>query len=146
MATANTLRRLVPADYSALMDLWSASGLPCKPSGRDSRVEVERQLGLEHVAFFGLFQGERMIGSALATHDERKGWVNRVAVHPEHRRQGHGRRLIQASEDWLASCGLEIFACLVEGWNEISRQTVLASGYEPFEGVCYFTKRLRPDV
>ena len=146
VAEPTILRRLEATDHAELLALWSVAGLACKPSGRDSRAEFERQLGLEQLAFFGLFENGRMIGSALGTHDGRKGWVNRVAVHPSHRRCGHGHRLIQACEQWLAASGIEIFACLIEGWNEASRQTVLAAGYQPFEGIGYFTKRLRPDV
>jgi N-acetylglutamate synthase len=146
MGELATLRRLGAADHAALLELWSASGLPCKPHGRDSRAEYERQLELPQVAFFGLFEDGSLIGSALGSHDGRKGWVNRVAVLPERRRRGHGQRLIQACEQWLASCGIEIFACLVEGWNDVSRQTITAAGYQLFEGVSYFTKRLRPDI
>lgn len=141
-----TLRRLAADDHAALLELWGRAGLPCKPEGRDSRADFVRQLAVPQIAFFGLFDGERLVGSALATHDGRKGWVNRIAVDPELRRRGLGRRLIAQSEQWLAEQGIEIFACLIEGWNETSRQLVRAAGYEPFEGVGYFTKRLRPDV
>jgi len=49
------------------------------------------------LAFFGLFQGEELVGSVLASHDERKGWLNRLAVAPNHRRRGPARRLIAAA-------------------------------------------------
>jgi GNAT superfamily N-acetyltransferase len=141
-----SLRRLAADDHAALLELWLLAGLPCKPEGRDSPADFVRQLGVPQIAFLGLFEGERMVGSALATHDGRKGWVNRVAVHPDFRRLGLGRRLIAASEQWLGEQGIGIFACLIEGWNETSRELVRAAGYQPFEGVGYFTKRLRPDV
>src|SRR5512133_1139802 len=112
------LRRLVADDHAALLELWGLAGLPCKPEGRDSRADFVRQLGVPQIAFLGLFEGDRMVGSALATHDGRKGWVNRVAVRPDFRRLGLGRRLIAASEQWLGAQGIEIFACLIEGWNE----------------------------
>lgn len=140
------LRQLTVNDHTALLALWNDAGLPCKPQGRDSVAEFERQLLLPQIAFFGLFEGDRMVGSALATHDGRKGWVNRVAVHPDHRRRGLATRLIHACEQWLASCGIGVFACLVEGWNEDSRATVAAAGYERFEGVSYFTKRISQDA
>jgi GNAT superfamily N-acetyltransferase len=139
------LRRLTVGDHAALVALWIDAGLPCKPQGRDSAEEFERQLLLSQIAFFGLFDGHRMVGSALGTNDGRKGWVNRVAVHPDYRRRGLAKRLIHACEEWLASCGIGVFACLVEGWNEASRATVVAAGYELFEGVSYFTKRISQD-
>lgn len=141
-----TIRPLAADDHDALLALWEASGLPNKPSGRDSRAAFEVQLALPQLRFIGLFEGDKLIGSALATHDGRKGWVNRVAVHPDHRQQGIASRLVDVCEAWLESCGIEIFACLIEGWNDSSRALVRAKGYELFEGVAYFTKRRRPDI
>lgn len=146
MADDLVLRRLKPDDYLALLELWTAAGLPYKPHGRDSRAAFERQLALPQIAFLGLFDGDRMIGTSLVTHDGRKGWINRVAVHPDYRRRGLAVRLIRASEEWLASCGIGIFACLIEGYNDPSRATFQAAGYELFEGVAYFTRRVDPEV
>ena len=141
-----SLRRLGPADYEALCALWRAAGLPTKPEGRDSRAEYERQLSLPNVVFFGLFKGERLVAAVLATHDGRKGWVNRVAVRPDLRRQHLGLELIHACEAWFVECGLGIFACLIEAGNDVSRAVFAAAGFETYEGVTYHTKRLYPGV
>ncbi|MCX7021562.1 MAG: GNAT family N-acetyltransferase [bacterium] len=141
-----TERRLETADYYRLVSLWTAAGLEHKPRGRDSRSAFERQLTQGMVAFFGLFRDGELLGSVLASHDGRKGWINRLAVAPAERRKGLARRLIGAAEEWLASRGLEIYACLVEGRNEGSRDAFAACGYEPYPGVIYLTKRVRPEV
>jgi len=141
-----TLRRLEAADYDRLVSLWTAAGLEHKPRGRDSRRAYERQLGLGVVACFGLVLDGELLGSVLASHDGRKGWINRLAVAPAHRRKGFARRLIGAAEEWLASQGVGIYACLVEGWNRGSRDSFVACGYEPYPGVVYLTKRERPEV
>ncbi len=146
MSDALNLRRLNAGDYGALVELWTAAGLPYKPHGRDSRSAFEHQLTLPQIAFFGLFDHDRIIGTSLVTHDGRKGWINRVAVHPDYRRRGLAIRLIRESEQWLVSCGIGIFACLIEGYNDTSRATFKAAGYELFEGVTYFTRRVDPDV
>ncbi|HUT97844.1 MAG TPA: GNAT family N-acetyltransferase [bacterium] len=140
------LERLEAADHDRLVSLWTAAGLEHKPRGRDSRPAFERQLGLGMVAYFGLFRDGELLGSVLASHDGRKGWINRLAVAPAHRRKGLARRLIVAAEEWLASQGLEIYACLVEGWNRGSRDAFAACGYEPYPGVVYLTKRRHPEV
>lgn len=141
-----TIRPLTAYDHEALIALWNAAGLPCKPEGRDARCAFVQQLAMPQVRYMGAFEQGRLIGSALATHDGRKGWINRVSVHPDHRRRGLGSELVRACESWLETCGIGIFACLIEGWNETSRQLVRANGYELFEGVSYFTKRTRPDI
>ena len=146
MTEAPTIRRLTVDDHAALIALWDSAGLPSKPEGRDAKDAFERQLDMPQLCFFGAFVDDVMIGSALATHDGRKGWINRIAVHPDHRRAGLGSRLLRACETWLESCGIGIFACLIEGWNDTSRALVRSNGYAHFEGVAYFTKRSRPDI
>jgi len=146
MSQSITIRPLTADDHSELLSLWYAAGLPCKPGGRDSEAAFVTQLALPQIHYLGAFDGETMVGSALATHDGRKGWINRVAVHPTHQRKGLGSELIRACEAWLAECGIGIFACLIEGWNDSSRALVRAIGYEEFEGVSYFTKRTRSDI
>jgi len=141
-----TLRRLEAADYDRLVSLWTAAGLEHKPLGRDSRPAFERQLELDMLAWLGLFRDGELLGSILASHDGRKGWINRLAVAPSHRRKGLARRLILAAEEWLAAQGLEIYACLVEGWNEGSRDTFIACGYTIYPGVVNLTKRKSPEV
>jgi GNAT superfamily N-acetyltransferase len=138
--------RLGADDHDRLLSLWTAAGLEHKPRGRDSRDAFERQLAGGVVACFGIVEDGELLGSVMASHDGRKGWINRLAVAPPHRRKGLARRLIGAAEEWLAAQGMEIFACLVEGWNQGSRDAFAACGYEPYPGVVYLTKRERPEV
>jgi hypothetical protein len=46
----------------------------------------------------------------------------------------------------FAALGIGIFACLVEDWNVDSKTFFEKSGYKPFSGITYFTKRGREDV
>jgi N-acetylglutamate synthase len=138
------LRRLGMADYDALVELWAEAGLPVKPHGRDALGAISHQLTLPNIAFLGLFDGGVLAGAAVATHDGRKGWVNHLAVRTSHRRQGLGRRLVHACEQWLEAQGIRIFASLVEAGSDASRALFDAMGYVLFEGVTYHTKRLEP--
>ncbi|MDD5306062.1 MAG: GNAT family N-acetyltransferase [Deltaproteobacteria bacterium] len=137
-------RRLGMENYDALVALWAEAGLPVKLRGRDAREAIERQLKLPHIAFLGLFDGDLLVGAAIATHDGRKGWVNHLAVRASHRRRGLGRTLVRACEQWLDAEGIRIFACLVEAGSDASRALFGTLGYALFEGVTYHTKRLDP--
>ncbi len=144
---------LSDVDYPALIALWRRAGLEHKPRGRDSAAEYRRQVALPMVRFIGAWTPveERygvgvLAGSILATHDGRKGWLNRLAVDPRHRRRGLAGRLISAAEAWLRDQGLEIHACLIEGWNTTSLRVLQHYGYLDFEGVHYLTKRRDDDV
>ncbi len=140
------IRRLVIDDYDSLIELWRETGLPLKVQGRDARSEMNRQFKTSNVAAFGLFDGDLLVGSVLATHDERKGWINRLAVKPARRDRGNARRLLGAAEDWLTSCGIGIFACIIEGGNDSSKKLFEAADYLLFEEASYYTKRSHPDI
>lgn len=135
-------------DYDRVMELWAEGGLPLKPQGRDSRENIGRQIGLPMVLFLVAEEeeGGRVVGTVLATHDGRKGWVNRVAVDPGLRRKGLGARLVREAELWLESQGMDILACLIEDDNAVSMAVFEKLGYKKHTEILYFAKRKFPGV
>lgn len=140
------IRRFTPADYRRVMELWAECGLPAKPEGRDAPEEIERQTVLPNVAFFIAESRGRVVGTVVASHDERKGWINRLAVDAGIRRAGLGRRLVAEAETWFESCGLGIFTCLIEEGNEVSMAVFRKLGYVRHEDILYFSKRKHPGI
>jgi len=137
------IRRLTIADYDRLIDLWQQAGLhSLRPQGRDSREAVEGQLATGIQTILGLEQSGRLIGAVVTTHDSRKGWINRLAIAPEHRRQGHGVALIRAAETRLREQGIPVIAALIESDNDPSYELFKKTGYVEFDaGIHYMTKR-----
>jgi ribosomal protein S18 acetylase RimI-like enzyme len=41
----------------------------------------------------------------MAGYEGHRGWINYAAVHPDHRRQGHGRAMMHAAEEALTRAG-----------------------------------------
>lgn len=152
MTDTITVRILTADDYDAVRALWEAAGLHIRPVGRDSREEFAAQLASGCQVAIGLEAGPedgagQLVGVALATTDSRRGWINRLAVHPDYRRRGLGLRLIRECERVLRDeRGLHVLAAHVEAWNEASIALFEKAGYSRFEGVIYFTKRDREDV
>lgn len=149
VANADTnigIRPFAMADYNRVMELWTAGGLPLKPLGRDSRENVARQVGLPNVLFLVAEEGEEgpVVGTVIATHDGRKGWINRLAVDERLRRRGLGARLVREAEAWLAGLGLDILACLIEADNEVSAAVFEKLGYKKHPEIVYFAKRGHP--
>jgi N-acetylglutamate synthase len=137
-----------PADYGRVMELWAAGGLPLKPQGRDSLESIVRQVELRNVRFLVAEAGEGgpVVGTVLATHDGRKGWINRLAVDAALRKRGLGARLVGEAERWLESQGMDILACLIEDDNAVSMAVFEKLGYKKHPEIIYFAKRKRPDV
>lgn len=138
-----TMRYLGVEDYDAILALWQAAGLSIRPVGRDSREAFAKQLAGDTQTVIGLEMDGQLVGVVLATHDGRKGWINRLAVHPDYRRRGYAKQLLSEAERVLKEQhGLQIVAALVEAWNEASLELFQRAGYTTLEeGVYYLSKR-----
>jgi ribosomal protein S18 acetylase RimI-like enzyme len=147
VSTKPPSRILTATDYDRLIALWQAAGLHFKPQGRDTRAAFERQLAGGTQIAIGIDGSDgTLIGAVLATHDGRKGWINRLAVHPDHRRQGIATRLVDAAEEVLRERGLHIFAALIEPGNDASLALFEEAGYTDWPGMHYVSKRDSEDV
>ncbi len=139
-------RELSIADYDNLIRLWQEAGLPCRPHGRDSREAIARQMERGTSLSLGAEEDGKLVAAVLGTHDGRKGWINRLAVHPAHRRRGIGRALVCAVEARLHGMGIEIIGCLIEDWNEDSMAFFARLGYVAHTDIVYYSKRRSPET
>jgi ribosomal protein S18 acetylase RimI-like enzyme len=139
----NRIRVLGLEDYDRLLALWQEAGLhSLRPHGRDSREALARQLCTGVQTVLGLEVDGQLVGAVVATHDSRKGWINRLAVAPPFRRLGYGRQLIAAAEKVLRDQGMEVIAALVESDNPASLALFQQAGYTEIEpGIHYLAKR-----
>ena len=142
------IRPFLMGDYERVMELWVQGSLPLKPQGRDSRENIARQIGLVNVRFLVAEDGEGgpVVGTVFATHDGRKGWINRLAVDASLRRYGIGARLVREAERWLEAQGMDILACLIEADNPVSVAVFEKLGYKKHPEIIYFAKRKFPGV
>jgi len=116
------LRHLITDDYDAIIHLWKEAGLrSVRIHGRDSRDAFAAQLAAGQTVI-GLEEAGQLIGAIVVTNDRRKGWINRLAVHPDHRRKGHAAKLIATAEQELRARGIRIYAVLIESDNKASRE------------------------
>lgn len=142
------VRKLGMEDYDRLLILWRQAGLhSLRPRGRDSRASLARQLASGVQTILGLEVDGHLVGAVVATHDSRKGWINRLAVHPDHRRRGYGTRLITAAEQALRDEGMRVIAALIESDNPASLALFQQAGYVEIDtGIHYLTKRDSDDA
>jgi len=64
-------------------------------------------------------EGDRILASALAGFDGRRGWLYHVATHPDSRRRGIASRLVRTIEDRLREMGCRKVNLIVwEGEDE----------------------------
>ena len=140
------LKTLAPEHYDEIIAIWVKAGLPFKPIGRDSPEEIKRQIELDPEMFLGAFEDGQMVGVIMGSYDSRKGWINRLAVVPEHQGKGIAQALIVEIEERLKARGFRIIATLVEDDHEESMGLFRKAGYVVHDDITYLTKREDSDV
>lgn len=140
------VRRLTMNDYDEMVHLWRNSGLPFRHRGRDSREAIAVQMKADPDFFIGAFEGSHFVGAVIASCDGRKGWINRLAVGPEHRRRGIAKALIAEAEKALEERGIRVFSVLIKDSNESSKSLFRNAGYEELEDIRYFSRRESEEV
>jgi len=135
------IRELTPAAYETVVEIWTVAGLPYRLRGRDARAYFQSEIGRDTAVFLGAEIDETLVGVVLGTHDGRKGWINRLAVVPDHRKRGIGRALALEVERRLNELGIKIVTCLIESDNEASAEFFQSLGYVGHPDITYYSKR-----
>lgn len=93
-------------DYSFLVSLWSS--FPGNTmTGADSMEDFERFLGRNADYCFTAFIDGNLMGSVMAGHDSRRGYIYHLAVDESLQGKGTGTGLMNAAENALRNAGIE---------------------------------------
>jgi len=131
--------------YDKLLSLWDRCGLKCEKDGRDSMERLEKQIYDDHVVILIMKDDDgQIIGSVIGTYDGRRGWINRLAVDPDYRGHRLAARLVEKAEMILTEMGARLFGALIEDENFPSMAAFRHLGYEGWEHIAYFRKKLKP--
>jgi ribosomal protein S18 acetylase RimI-like enzyme len=101
--TGPRIRPYDPGDRAGLIALWAACDL-LRP-WNDPNRDVDRKLSQDPGGLLVLEVGSLLVGAVMTGFDGHRGWINYLAVHPHHRRQGYGERLVEAAESYLDQLG-----------------------------------------
>ncbi|ARU06789.1 acetyltransferase GCN5 [Comamonas serinivorans] len=157
------IRPFAPADAAAVVALWQRCGLT-RP-WNDPHKDIARKLGVQADWFL---VGESvaadaaptdsapakpatpgagaapLIASVMAGYDGHRGWVNYLAVDPDHQRHGHASRLMQQVEALLTAAGCPKLSLQVRQGNDAAQAFYARLGYA-VDPVTSMGKRLIPD-
>ena len=117
----------VAQDRAAVIALWQAAGLtrPWNDPGSDFDLALSNPTSTILI----VRDGDEVIGSAMVGFDGHRGWVYYLATHPDRLKQGIGRSLMSAAEDWLQQSGCSRPRLMVRGDNLAARGFYQALGY-----------------
>jgi ribosomal protein S18 acetylase RimI-like enzyme len=136
------VRPFDPSDEAAVVQLWRDCGLvvpwndPCK--------DVQRKLKVQPEMFLVGCSDEQVIATVMAGYDGHRGWINYLAVHPEHQRTGIGRRMMEEAESRLRATGCPKINLQVRSSNAAVIEFYKTIGFK-LDDVVSFGKRLDPD-
>jgi len=118
------------ADVDALLAFWAIAGEnDARPS--DSAPVVEVLLRRDPDAVLVVRADGRIIGTVIAGWDGWRAHLYRLAVHPDHRRQGIAHLLLDAAEHRLRALGAGRFDAMVLDGNALGTSAWAARGYAP---------------
>jgi ribosomal protein S18 acetylase RimI-like enzyme len=139
------IRQFTIEDYDRVIELWRAAGLPIRPQGRDSKEKIREQIKNGVTFLLVAEMDDIIVGTALGTHDGRKGWINRLAVDTNYRRRKIASQMVKELENIFEKIGLEVTACLIEEDNKISMELFKEMGYAEWSGK-YFSRKKRQEA
>lgn len=135
------IRPATAADVAAVLAVWAEARSAAARTPDDPAV-VERLLERDPGALLVAESGGVVVGALVAGWDGWRGNVYRLAVLPSHRRQGIGRRLVEAGHDRLRELGAGRVTALVGGEEGAAHGLWRALGYQRDEFVHRFVRNL----
>ena len=136
------IRPYQAADEAGVLALWQECGLtrpwnnPYKDIQRKLRVNPEWFLIGEHDG--------QVVASAMFGYEGHRGWVNYLAVAPQHRKRGWARALMAHGESLLLAVGCAKINLQVRQGNDDALAFYQAIGYGVDASIS-LGKRLIPD-
>ena len=97
------VRPFLDSDEAAVIALWEAAGLT--RSWNDPRKDIDRKRSVRREWFLVGTEDDAVMASIMIGYDGHRGWINYLAVSPDHRMRGHARALMREAERLLAAAG-----------------------------------------
>ncbi len=91
-----TIRKMTIDDYEGVYTLWmSCAGMGLNNLD-DSKEGIQKFL-LRNPETCYIAEGEEVLGVIMVGNDGRRGYIYHTSVHPEHRHQKIGAKLVEAA-------------------------------------------------
>lgn len=116
-----------PADEAEVVALWRASGLLVP--WNDPAADIALAYATGHGQLLVARDAGSIVGAAMVGHDGHRGWIYYLAVAPDRRRHGLGRRLVAACEAWVQARGVPKIQLMVRHTNDNAMSFYGGAGY-----------------
>lgn len=134
------IREFKLEDYDEAVKLWKECGLIIRPG--DEREGIKLKLERDPDLFLIAEEDGKISGVVMGAWDGRRGWINHLAVTPNHQRKGIGTSLIRELEKRLKGKGAKKVNAQIYQSNQKSVEFFKALGYEVHSDLIMIGKRL----
>jgi len=130
---------LTPSDLAPVVRLWAdLEGLTLRDA--DSPAALARYLTRNPgLSFVARSEGD-IVAAVICGHDGRRGYLHHLAVHPDHRRRGLGRRLAERCLAALLEEDIEKCHLFVRSENERARAFWRSLGWTERDDIVTLSK------
>lgn len=103
MSTGLQIRPYQDSDTAGVIDVWRACDLIVP--WNNPVADIERKLRVDPELFLVALWEGKIVATVFGGYDGHRGWINYLAVSPDHQRRGFGRQIMSAVEDRLQARG-----------------------------------------
>ncbi len=121
------IRAFQAEDEQRVVSLWERCGLV--RSWNDPRQDIARKRHVQADWFLVGVVDDDVVATAMAGYDGHRGWINYLAVAPQHQRMGVGRQIMNEAERLLRSSGCAKINLQVRTGNSEALGFYRALGY-----------------
>lgn len=137
------IRPFDPSDEESVVQLWTDCGLVV--SWNNPHRDIERKVKIQPEMFLVGCSDGQIIATVMAGYDGHRGWINYLAVHPQHQHSGIGRRMMDEVESRLRAAGCPKINLQVRSENASVIEFYKRIGFKT-DDVVSLGKRLVQDV
>lgn len=127
-------------DYDQVFKIWNeTAGIGVSEADTLPKIQkfLERNEGLSFVCK----DDGKVVGTVMAGHDGRRGFIYHLAVIPEYRGKGIANELIRNCLERLAAAGIDKCHLFVMKGNESGKNFWRKSGWEERGDIVVFSKK-----
>ena len=137
------IRKYNIKDEDSVIQLWNDCELIVP--WNNPHLDIQRKLEIQPEMFLvGCLSG-KIVATVMAGYEGHRGWINYLAIHPEHRRKGIGKRIMMEAETLLRAVGCPKTNLQVRTTNSDVISFYKAIGYK-IDDVVSLGKRLEIDT
>ena len=136
------IRPFKEQETEAVISLWQRCGV--LRSWNDPLKDIKRKLQVQPELFLVGLVDDKIIATAMGGYDGHRGWVNYLAVDPDHQHKGHGGEIMTVLETALKALGCPKLNLQIRSDNAAAITFYEQAGYKQ-DAVLSYGKRLIPD-